>query len=187
MAVITRCGRNDDIHRLLRAAVCVPTWRYLWVESDGFTFIPALCDTIFGDGRALFRLATCNSRPQFYVIRCDSGWDYSNWGYSPTFGEHTDEIYEELEEQFGSARLDSEEDDPDILADGINPWPALDDENGCAWARMDWPKLPGIETEQVRGDHGFRSHTLLTRAYAFEDQFARWADDGGSAVAPQFY
>jgi hypothetical protein len=179
-AVTTRCGREDAVHASLRAAISVPTWRYLWIPADGFEFIPELCDTIYGDGRALFKLTTLNSRPRFYVIRADSSWSDSNYCIDgPTFGEFVDDICWDLEDQFGPARLDSEEDDPDIIADGAYPWPALNDEGGTAWGRMDWPKIPGIETCFVPGLH----YSLLARAYAVEDQFARWADDGGRLPA----
>lgn len=174
----TRCGRDDAIHAALRTAVCVPTKRYLWVPADAITFIPALSDTIYGDGRALFKLTTIHSRPQFYVIRCDSGWDWSNWSSGVNFGDAVEDICWDLEDQFGSARLDSEEDDPAIIAEGENPWPVLNDEDGTAWHRMDWPKLPGIETEWARGEH----YTILARAYAVEDVMAQWADDGGLIV-----
>lgn len=184
---ITRCGRDDAIHNLLRAAVCVPIWRYRWVKADGFTFVPELCDTIYGDGRALYRLTMINSRPQFYVVRCDSGWDESNWSSGQNFGDFVDNICWDLEEQFGPARCDADEDDPEILAEGRNPWPALDDEGGMSWGKMDWPKLPGIETEIVRDNHGWRTHTILARACAVEDQLAAWADDGGPVIERRYW
>lgn len=187
--VMTRSGQNDPIHDMLRKAVCVPTKRYLWVPEDAITFVPALCDTIYGDGRALFRLATINSRPAFYVIRADSSWEESNWYSGPhlTFGQMTDRIYEDLETQFGRAQLDSEEDDPELLEDGHYPWPALDDENGSGWRVSNWPEEFSSMIEWVLGDFGWRSHSILRREYACEDQVARWLDDGGPAIERAFY
>lgn len=188
-AVLTRCGRGDPIHDELRRIISVPTKRHLWVPEDAITFIPALCDTIFGDGRALYHLATCNSRPAYYVIRAHSEWEESNFycGHRNTFGEFTDAIYQSLEDQFGSARLDSEEDDPELLADGFYPWPALDDENGCGWAIQRWPKEFDGRVEVIRNEFGWTRHTLLKREYAFEDQHAQWADDGGPVLERRFY
>lgn len=185
--VMKRCGAGDPIHEMLRAAICVPTRRHLWVPADAITFVPALCSTIFGDGRALYTMATCNSRPAFYYIRCDSSWHESNWGDSPTFGEMIDHVYEALESQFGSARLDEEEDDPERLEDGSNPWPALDDENGSGWAIQRWPQPFRNMVEPVKNEFGWCRHELLKREYAFEDQHARWADDGGPVFEHRFY
>lgn len=182
--VMTRCGRDDDIQQTLRATLCVPTKRHLWVPADAITFVPALCDTIFGDGRALWYLATCNSRPAFYIVRGHSEWEESNWYSGPrhTFGEMVDHVYDALENQFGSATLDYEEDDPDRLLDGFNPWPALDRENGCGWAVQHWPRVFDGMVDLVKNEFGSASHSLLKREYAFEDHLARFADDGGRVL-----
>lgn len=178
-AVTTRSGEHDDVHAMLRAAVCVPTKRCLWVPEDAITFVPALLTKIYGDGRALWHLATINQRPAFYVIRGDSAWVQSNWSTSPEihFGEMTDVIYDDLEAEFGSARLDGEEDDAELLTDGKYAWPALDDEGGCGWAQVDWPKEFDRIVEN-RAKYGFRGASILKREYAVEDAFARLADDG---------
>lgn len=182
--VTTRDGSDDPIQIELRRAICVPTERYLWVPADMITFVPGLLDTIYGDGRALFGLATIHSRPAFYVIRGDSSWQTgSESGFpdgAPDFIDFIDRIYQDLEEQFGCAELDSEEDDPDLLAEESYPWPAFDCRDGSSWWRMSWPKLLGARF----GKHPstWRGN-LLNREDAAEDVFARWADDGGPAIA----
>lgn len=183
-----RCGIGDPIHEELRRIVCVPTRRYLWVPADEITFVPGLLDTIYGDGRALWHLATINQRPAFYVIRGDSGWIESNHDFSPTvhFGELTDIFYNDLEAQFGIAKLDSEEDDPERLAEGMNPWPAFDDEGGCGWGAVSWPKQFARKLEPS-GINGWRHPMILRREYAFEDQYARLADDGGPVVERDWF
>lgn len=185
-AVQTRSGRLDHVHEQLRRLVEVPTKRYLWVPADAIKFVPRLCDTIYGDGRALFHLSTLNQRPAFYVIRCCSTWNESNYSMDRHFGEFTDLMLSDLEEQFGSARPDSEEDDPDIL-ENWHPFPALDDEGGCQWGQCDWPTAMRHMTEfEVR--FGYRSNGRLLRSeFASEDQWSRWADDGGPALEPRWW
>jgi hypothetical protein len=151
----------------------------LWVPEDAVTFVPGVCDTIYGDGRALFRVTTMNSRPAFYVIRGDSRWSVQDGlpNASADFVDVVNRIYDDLETQFGSAELDWEEDDPALLEAGSYPWPAFDARDGSSWGRMDWPKIPGIEVEILSGAR--RPATVLKREYANEDQIARLADDGG--------
>lgn len=177
--VMTRSGEHDDIHGMLRNAVCVPIKRYLWVPADMITFVPGLLTTIYGDGRALWHLSTINQRPAFYVIRGDSGWIESNWSSEPAihFADVLDRIYEDLEDEFGPARLDYEEDDPALLADGEYPWPAVDLEGGCSWCQESWPKQFDHMTERSK-TNGWRFPSILRREYASEDSFARLADDG---------
>jgi hypothetical protein len=180
MNLTTRSGHDDPIHCALRAAICVPTTRYLWVPEDATTFEPGLCNTIYGDGRALFRLTTMNGRPAFYVIRGDSRWSVHDGlpNARADFVDVLDQIYEDLEAQFGHAELDSEENDPALLEMGSHPWPAFDAQDGSSWARMDWPEIPGIELEELSGAR--RSATVLKCEYAPEDHLGRLADDGGA-------
>jgi hypothetical protein len=146
--------RPDKTHALLKGQVEVWTRSYLWTPRDAITFKPALCSTVYGDGRALFRVTTMNLRPAYYVIRCDSRWDCSDPDSPddvPDFGDFTDEILTELEGEFGDARCgysgssrylrredrgcDCEEcEDPSRAQ-----WPEVDAEGGCSWGRMRWP------------------------------------------------
>lgn len=138
---------DSPVHAALRMAVCVPTKRYLWTPSDAIEFVPALCSTVFGDGRALLSFTTVNNRPAFYVVRIDSRWTIDDDRDPPEDAadvrEFVDDICEALEDEFGRRDPDSEETDPEILEYG-NPWPAISDRDGCMWGRMDWPNLPGF-------------------------------------------
>lgn len=173
MTVQTRCAGSDHVHALLRAAIEVPETSYLWVCGDTPEFVPALCDTIWGDGRALFALATINQRPMYYVIRGDSRWSCCDSpNDEPDFGEFTDDILTVLEEQFGSGRCgytgsslfwpvderdcDCEEckgiygdDGEEIEAPmSVAEWPMVDGDGGCSWSRMEWPRLSGEHFEE---------------------------------------
>lgn len=47
---------------------------YLWTPADAITFVPRVLPTVYGDGRALFTIATINQRPAYWVIRACSTW-----------------------------------------------------------------------------------------------------------------
>ncbi len=129
----------DQIQAALKAAIEVETHVYLWTPSDGLDFVPALASTVFGDGRALLRIAMINHRPRYHVVRIDSTWavgDDPSAPARPDLWDFIDDIYEALEEEFGPLR--DEESDTD------RPWPAFDSEGGTSWSRMHWPELPGM-------------------------------------------
>ena len=157
---------SDPSHKRLKAVVEVPITRCLWTEADAITFTPFVLSTIYGDGRALFTLTTINNRPAYWVIRGDSGWECQESGApddAPDFGDFTDEILTDLEDEFGNARCgysganrylpadergcDCEEcTDPEIAQ-----WPMVDGSDGCSWRRMDWPdEIPAVEHPWAR-------------------------------------
>ena len=119
---------TDQIHKALKAAIEVETQAYHWGQAS--TIIPYVCDTIFGDGRALLALVPLNTRPCYYVIRIDSAWAIDDDAFHDLL---EDGIYAAIEEQFGTAH-----DEEDETPDG-EPWPAFNDGSGCGWDRMDWP------------------------------------------------
>lgn len=178
MDVTTRSGEDDPIHQALRAALCVPTRRWLWTPEDEIEFVPGLSDTIYGDGRALYRLTTLRSRPAFYVIRGDSGWSVHDGlpNAKVDFVDLIDRFYNDLESQFGYAGLDSDEEDPELLELGAHPWPAFDADDGSSWGRLNWPQLQGIEVERLCG--GRPSTTILKSEYAIENRVRQIVDDG---------
>lgn len=141
------CPADDVAQTALRAAICLPTRRYLWVPSDEIEFTPALSNTRFGDGRALLHLTTINSRPAFYVLRIDSRWrlhlDCEVPTDAPELVEFIDDICFALEDEFGNGRPDDDDDDEEVRQYGM-PWPALDDRDGCSWGRADWPDLDNL-------------------------------------------
>ena len=162
MEIVTRDGSADPVHLKLRRAIEKRESAYLWVPRDAIMFIPRLLPTIYGDGRALFAIATINQRPAYWVIRACSTW---GCGYDredstgPDFAEMTDDIMTELEDAFGRGRCGYSgnslfwpkkerirncqcEECTDRYSRAR--WPMVDDEGGCSWSRIDWPK--GFET-----------------------------------------
>ena len=165
MSKITR-SEPDEIHGRLKAAIEVEETSYLWTEGDTPPFVPYLARRIYGDGRALFAINTINQRPKYWVIRGDSGWTSGNdYGAdapekAPDFADLSDELLNDLEEDFGRAACSycgagascyandaPEEADcgrdgcerPDEVRAGCG-WPSVDADGGCSWARMKWPK-----------------------------------------------
>lgn len=155
-----RGSKGDEVHRKLRRSICRPIQRYLWTPEHMVTFVPALSPRIYGDGRALLRLATINQRPQYYVLRIDSSWslalDYRAPDGAVDVVEFIDDFVSGLEEDFGPARDGNGERYPDYA------WPDYDDEGGCAWSRHDWPRLRSLTFEP----HPFASCTTILSANA---------------------
>ena len=115
-----------------------------WWGSD-HKRTPLLVDEALGDGEQLIGLQTLNDRPNYYVIRVDSSWHLSQCRACkddcPDYlTEHLDEIYEAIEDQFGTP--ETEED----VEDGEEPergWPRFDYGNGTCWFSLDpAPYLP---------------------------------------------
>lgn len=148
----------DELHERLRRAVEVQITSYLWVEGDTKPFVPRLLPVFYGDGRALFSIATINQRPRYWVIRGCSTWGcaFDRDGSSgPDFAELTDDLMTALEDAFGRGRCgysgnslfwprrerlrncQCEECDEKRWKAS---WPMVDAEGGCSWSRMDWPK-----------------------------------------------
>jgi hypothetical protein len=164
MQLTRRDARKDAIHKQLATLIEIPTTSYLWVPADAVTFTPRVLPIIYGDGRALFTIGTLNQRPRYWVIRGDSRWttygDSIPYDEAPEpveFVELIDYILPDMEERFGRAQcgycgqslsMYSADDLPhcdrescdaaDTLEAGCD-WPAVDDNGGCHWSRMDWP------------------------------------------------
>jgi hypothetical protein len=161
-AIISREAGDDAIHKRLRKAIEKRQTACLWTQSDAITFIPRVSPTVYGDGRALFTIATINQRPAYWVIRACSTWGSGldrDDAPGPDFAEMTDQIMTDLEEAFGRGRCGysgnslfwprkerlrncqcEECDEKGFKA----RWPMVDDDGGCSWSRIDWPK--GFET-----------------------------------------
>lgn len=149
------------IQRKLRDVVCKRVRRHLWTPADAITFIPALSNRLYGDGRALMGLSTLNSRPRYYVLRIDSGWKIDMDPDAPDvavgFVEYLDAIAFALEDEFGRGQFDDGSGEPETARERNQrrKWPAYDDENGSSWWRMDWPALPGVRTAPHPFNHRF--------------------------------
>ncbi|MGV2099002.1 hypothetical protein [Rhizobium sp. 21-4511-3d] len=149
-----RSVKDDEIHARLVEAIEKPERAHLWVPADAIEFTPHVLPLVYGDGRALFTIATINQRPAYWVIRGCSTWGCDMDGgdaTGPDFGEMTDDFLTDLEEHFGSGRCgysgeslffpkgerhcDCEECQDDYVAS----WPEVDGCGGCSWSRCDWP------------------------------------------------
>lgn len=133
---------DDRIHALLRASI-KRVKRHLWVPSDAVTFKPALCGTVYGDGRALYAVTTCNDRPRFWIVRGCSTWGvfYDREEGETSFHEVADQVLGDLEYEF-----DLKWNDPDgYERKKPRPYPAICSESGLSWGRYDWPKLDGVK------------------------------------------
>jgi hypothetical protein len=132
---------DDRVHALLRASI-KRVKRHLWVPSDAVTFKPALCGTVYGDGRALFAVNTCNDRPRFWIVRGCSSWSvfYDKTEGGTSFHDVSDQVHSDLEYEFDRRW----EDDEGRERKRPRPYPAICSESGFSWARYDWPKLEGV-------------------------------------------
>jgi hypothetical protein len=153
----TRDGSDDTVHNRLRRAIEKRERAYLWVPEHAITFVPRVLPTIYGDGRALFTIATINQRPAYWVIRACSTWGCGGDrrdSLGTDFEEMTDHILTDLEEAFGRGRCGYSgnslfwpkkervrncqcEECTDRYATAR--WPMVDDNGGCSWSRIDWP------------------------------------------------
>lgn len=148
--------RNVGVHRKLKEALCKRKRSYLWTPEHKVTFVPALSSRLYGDGRALLGLTTINARPRYYILRVDSAWALNSDIHAPcgqaAFVDYIDAISFALEEEFGNGRYDNycdpgEKPETERQRDRRRKWPAYDDETGCSWWRIDWPKLPSVKLE----------------------------------------
>ena len=150
-------GTQDPLHQRLRKAVEKRRRAHLWVPADAISFIPRLLPVFYGDGRALFTIATINQRPAYWIIRGCSTW---GCGYDREttegldFGEFTEEIMTDLEDAFGRGRCGYSGESlfwprrerikncqcEECSDTWRAKWPAVDDNGGCSWSRFDWPK-----------------------------------------------
>lgn len=168
------CG-DDSIHAALRKAVERRQKSYLWTPADSITFTPRVSPTIYGDGRALFKICTTNQRPAYWIIRACSTWGcaYDREDLTgPDFAEMADTILFDLEDSFGRGRCGycgnslfekrkyrmqfcQCEECADTI---VEKWPAVDTEGGCSWGRMDWPASFATENHP----HSRMGNLLLT-------------------------
>lgn len=148
---------GDPIHAKLRRAIEKRQSAYLWIPADAISFVPRLLPVIYGDGRALFAIATINQRPAYWVIRACSTWGCASDredAPGPDFLDMTGDILTELEDAFGIGRCGysgnslfwpKKERIRDCQCEECTDrfrarWPMVDGDGGCSWDRMNWPK-----------------------------------------------
>jgi hypothetical protein len=111
----------------IRAAIEVPAIVSLWGCET--TFTPAFVEEKLGDGLQWIWLAPMNARPKYYVIRIDSAWktDNDQWNGEDTIGDHIDEIYEAIEDEYGCSE--------DEMNAGTAEFPHITIEGGSCWGK----------------------------------------------------
>lgn len=85
-------------------------------------FKPALLDKVYGDGKQLVQLFPIMERPRYWVVRVDSRCTNSD-----AFFEILDDIYEQIDEQFGSP------DEDDLGVGDDRPYFPMHDGQGAVW------------------------------------------------------
>lgn len=175
MTIKSRSTDGDEIHKRLVASIEKPERAYLWTPADAIEFTPRVLPLVYGDGRALFTLATINQRPAYWVIRACSTWGSAydrEEASGPDFAELTDDILTDLEEAFGSGQCgysgeslflpkeDRSCDCEECQDDYVAAWPEVDECGGCSWSRCDWPE--GFEVEP--NPLSWRGNLLATSA-----------------------
>lgn len=120
----------------------------LWTDGDSGMLTPYVCECSFGDGLKLIKIFTINQRPNYHVVRVDSGWDKSNWSDGDNIGEHIDDIMLAIEEECGPARPYCEDCESNYCEcewpegySAATAFPAVDDECGCSWSEVSWSWL----------------------------------------------
>lgn len=151
----------DAIHTKLRRAIEKRQRSYLWTPSNTIIFVPRLLPTIYGDGKALFTIATINQRPAYWVVRACSTWGCGldrDDAAGPDFAEMTDDIMTDIEDTFGRGRCGYSGNSlfwprkdriqycqcEECADRRVSRWPEVDDNGGCSWSRIDWPR--GFDT-----------------------------------------
>lgn len=132
-----------------------PHLRDLWGTS--YMVTPALVEEVFGDGEKLLILTTIMHRPDYYIVQIDSGWDLSGYGEGDTVHDHLDEIYDAIEDQFGSADGEDEEGE-------LGDFPALSS-GGSSWGEIDLEEVMRAHRRtQAMSDLTEREREILSEA-----------------------
>jgi hypothetical protein len=91
---------------------------------------PALLDKVYGDGKRLLQLFPINERPSYWVVRVDSKCHRDDALY-----DILDDIYEQIDEQFGSPSED------DLGVGDERPYFPMYDGMGTSWHFVYQPEL----------------------------------------------
>ena len=119
------------------ARIETPHPRAMWGEPRQVS--PRFVRKALGNGDKLVGITPVATRPEYYVIRVDSGWEVSRYAKGEMLCEHMDEIYAAIEEQFSSAHDWEDEDEPGDPNAAEYGWPALDADCGSTWFEYEMP------------------------------------------------
>ena len=90
-----------------------------WWGSDHIVK-PVVITEPMGDGRKFFAIQPLDTRPQYYIVRLDSGVNIPD---------DIDAILDHIEAQVGDSRYDGQD-------YGDSPWPELHADSGVSWWRI---------------------------------------------------
>lgn len=88
-----------------------------------YRFKPVLLDKVYGDGKQLLQLFPINERPRYWVVRIDSRCT----DHGDEWFDILDEIYEAIDEQFGTP------DESDLGVGNDRPYFPMYDGEGTSW------------------------------------------------------
>lgn len=125
----------------LRQLIEVRRVVYHWGKPHKIT--PRFVAAKLGDGQRFVRIIPLNTRPNYYVIRVDSGW-LGSGGPNDPMRDHLREIYDAIEDEHGRRHDEDMGDDYNDRA----KWPAIDLTYGASWGEYDMPEK---RAHKVRG------------------------------------
>jgi len=102
------------------------TTAQLW--GTKYKFTPYLVERTWGDGKQFIALSPMFIRPYFYVVRIHSTMDTD----SDEWRNILDEVYEAIEDQFGSCCEEYSE-SGECECDHYENWPSVFDWGGSTW------------------------------------------------------
>lgn len=121
----------------------VPTKAHLWGQPE--IIIPRVVRYRHGDGLKLFQLGPIANRPSYYVVRVDSSIG-ENHGDEYPFCDIVDELYDEIEDQFGRADFECElcgwsesTFSTNCPCQNERWFPVADFNTGSEWGEVYWP------------------------------------------------
>lgn len=135
----------------LRGLIEVEQTASVWGSETRIT--PRLVERLFGDGRLLAFIEPTFTRPNYYVVRIDSGWTLTD-GFpthgddsegSPDWRDALDNIWDAIESEFGvecmcSAPSGVKGDLCENCGDEVEAYfPVVGETGGCAWGTVNWP------------------------------------------------
>lgn len=133
---------DDHETRLFRRLVERPERCRFWGQP--YTITPRLIGRIFGDGKHLICITPLATRPNYFVVRVDSG---------PAFDIHDilNSAIDAAEEEFGYF---GDEDELDASGDDPRPFPVTDWGIGVCWGERfpiaDWVPTPRPKRGRVQ-------------------------------------
>lgn len=100
-----------------------------------YIITPRLVDWIHGDGLQVIYFMPLNTRPNYYVVRIDSKVSLNNSDEPSFAGEVLDELYNQIEEQFGPSYVEWANENGRTYHKHYG-WPALSEDSGSCWGLL---------------------------------------------------